>query len=328
MPPVDAAADDKTAFASPEERGEIVKDETPPKEEQTPPKEEAKQETPPKDEKTPPKEEETPPKEEAKDEGSEKTKGYKVPKFRLDAATARAKKAESEAEELRNKLAELESRPAATPAADTSGELTPEETRDKELERIDGEIADAMANQDAKRVTALMAESRKVERDYMNSQLNSTRDSTTAEMRETVRVNAVLDQLEQEFPAFDENSDDYNQELNDKVLELQQGYIALGRSQSEALIEAVNIALPAFGYSVEDAPTAPPKDETPPKDNKESVRRNADTAGKQPPRLDSVGDDSNKAGQAGELPDSTLLTEKEFDALPEDTKRRMRGDFV
>lgn len=289
----------------------------------------------PKQEAAPAKAEEPKAEEPKKDEGApkaeDKTRDYKVPKFRLDAATARAKKAESEAETLRAELEQLKTRAAApTPPAATAAEANAESTRDAELERIDAEFADALANQDGKRMAALMAQARKVERDYITAQLQetstSTRDATLTEARETMRVNAVLDQLESQFPAFDENSDDYNQELNDKVLELQQAYMAAGRSQSDALIEAVNIALPAFGYSLEDAPPAvqPP----PAKDSKESVRRNAQTANQQPPKLDGLGDDSDKAGQAGELPDPLNLTTDEFDALPEETKRRMRGDFA
>jgi hypothetical protein len=323
MPPVE----EKTEFASPEERGDIVAADATPEEvkpaEATPDEVKAEEVDVKADEaKT----------DEAKDEGKtsppeEKSKGYKVPKFRLDAATARAKRAEEEAEQLRQRLAEAESKPAATPAP-AEPELDAESKRDAELERVDKELADAMANQDTKRVAALMSEARQIEREFLAAQLQETSQQTsqqtTAEVRETMRVNAVLDQLEQQFPAFDENSDEYNQELNDKVLELQQAYMATGRNQSDALIEAVNIALPAFGYQVEEVEAAP----EPAQDKKTDVKRNAAVANQQPPRLDSVGDDSTAAGQTGSLPDGTLLTEKEFDALPEDTKKRMRGDFI
>lgn len=268
-----------------------------------------------------------------------KDKGIKVPKFRLDAATAARRKAEEEADRLRK---ELEEARAASQKADADkGKQSLEETRDSKLADIDKRMAAAVKDGDSDAIPGLMAESRAVERDYTEAKfsqnLEETRAATTTEVQESAQVNFILDQLESQYPEFDDSSDKYNQEMNDEVAKLQTAFIKDGKTQSEALLEAINYVLPRYGYSMEEtdekADTKTEKenddksDKKETKDRKKEVERNVDTAKKQPPDMDGAGDDSDKAGITGELPDAQDLTEAEFDALPDDTKKRMRGDY-
>jgi hypothetical protein len=58
------------------------------------------------------------------------------------------------------------------------------------------------------------------------------------------------------------------------------------------------------------------------------VKENIKDAKKQPPDLSDAGADSDKSGKKSEDVDVTKLSTDEFDALPETTKKRLRGDFV
>lgn len=264
------------------------------------------------------------------DEGVEELrKGIRVPKFRLDAALARAREAELKLEEMLKKApAESKEKEEATP------EQTATEIRDEAQAEIDEKIAGAMADGDTKLVSSLMAESRKIERDFINATLNSTVDSaknaTTEQVREEAKLSNVLDELEGAFPIFDAASDQFDADANTYVLRLQRAFIAEGMTKADALVEAANYAIPALGLvdnakaegdTVEDAKKAvPPKPAN-------RAKENIDAASRQPPDTSEMGDDSDSEG-IKDMPNALELTEKEFDALPEDTKRRMRGDFA
>lgn len=257
----------------------------------------------------------------------DKNKGIRVPKFRLDAALTRAREAEK-------KLNELVDKQASTKKEETPSE-TPEQVLDTKLSEIDAKIADAMADGDNKLITSLMAESRQAEREYITSvmteQNQQVQAKTADEMREELKLDAVLTELETEYPMFDGESDQFDQDANDYVLRLQRAFIAEGSTASDALVEAVNYALPALGLVKESTETTESVEDVKadvPGKPATRTKENIDAANRQPPDTDDVGDDSNTTGQQDALPNSMELTEAEYDALPEDTKRRMRGDFA
>ena len=266
-------------------------------------------------------------------ERDERNKNIKIPKFRLDAATARARKAEEERDGLALKLAEAEKA-----KKDDKDDLTLAQQHDKELEDIDAKIAEAMKEGDSATVSKLMTESRNLERGYQSDvaaiNLKKSSESTTAQVNETALVNSILDQLEKQYPMFDENSDDYNADANADVLRIQKGLIATGDSAADALVEAVNMVLPKYGFTDEEKKDDDDKSEAEKKaavekaakDKAEQVKKNLDTAGKQPPNMDDAGDDSDSAGANSDLPNVLDLTDEEYNALPESKLKEMRGD--
>jgi hypothetical protein len=265
-----------------------------------------------------------------------KVRGIRVPKFRLDAVTARAKAAEQRAQELEARLAALEEQSKAPQATQQQApQKSAAETHAELMDSYDERIAEAIAEGNSKEASKLMRESRMAQESYFNEQMTSRFQETTqqatrqatSQAQEAARMEAILDQLEEQFPVFAEGSEEYNQEVNDKVLEVQQAYIKAGRAPSDALVEAVNLVLPSFGYGsdVDEVAAKPSKAVTKRETN---VKQNVEAAKKQPPDVSSVGDDSDTAGIKGQTFDPTQLTEEEFDALPESKKRELRGDFV
>lgn len=340
-------SDEGLEFASPEERGDFVTDKDAeggdddglPKQEGS--EESRKQGAEEEDVKDDKESKTAEGKDEEEGEGEKKgvkdedAKGIRIPKFRFDAVAARAKAAEERAAELEAKLQELQGLARQTPPSQQQPQegkdLSPEQELEQKLADIDARMAQAIKDGEADIIPQLMAESRQAEKDFYLQQMEQvakTNDQQTAEqIQEAARLDLILTQLEEQFPIFDENSDQYDQDANDKVLEVQQAYIAAGRSPSDALVEAVNLVLPTLGYNDVQDPSARPT-ESKPQDRSEDVKRNTRTARQQPPDLDSVGDDSDKAGQTDTLPDPLQLTDSEWDALPEETKKRLRGDFV
>lgn len=268
-------------------------------------------------------------------ERDEKTKGIKVPKFRFDAATARAKKAEIERDEALLKL------DAATKANDTGDEKSAAEKHDEALATVDTKIAEAMKDGNSEEVSKLMAESRSLERGYQSdvsaTNLKDSSDATRAQVDESTLVNKILDQLESEYPMFDANHADFNEEANTDVLRMQKGLIASGESAASALVEAVNMVLPKYGFTentseddgksdAEKAAIKKAADEKAAAEKKKTVEKNIKDANQQAPNMDDAGDDSDSNGMKKELPDINDLTDEEYDALPEAKRKEMRGD--
>lgn len=267
-------------------------------------------------------------------ERDERNKHIKIPKFRLDAATARARKAEGERDDLALKLADAEKA-----KGDDKG-LTLAEQHDKELAAIDTQIAEAMKDGNSEEVSKLMAKSRNLERGYQSditaTNLKSASENTRAQVDESALVNSILDQLESQYPMFNEASDQFNAEANSDVLKMQRGLMAGGESAAEALVEAVNMVLPKYGItSEEDTDTSGADKAAADKvvadklaaDKAAQVKKNLEAAGKIPPDMENAGGDSDAAGANSDLPNISDMTDKEFDALPEAKRREMRGDI-
>ena len=263
-------------------------------------------------------------------ERDERNKNIKIPKFRLDAATARARKAEDERDKLVEKLAEAE----AEKAKANEDALTDAQKHDKSLAGFDTKIAEAMKDGDSEAVAKLMAESRTAEREFQSAQaatnLQNSSEATRAQVDESTLVNSILDQLEEQFPMFDENSDQYNAEANADVLKMQRGLIAGGDSAADALVEAVNMVLPKYGVTMEEEDSTSEKEAEVAKkaaaEKAKQVKKNLEDAGKIPPDMDNAGEDSDSAGANSDLPNAADLTDEEYDALPESKKKEMRGD--
>lgn len=270
------------------------------------------------------------------DEGKKDDRNIRVPKFRLDAVTARARAAEERALAAEQRLKDLEAQLAkgGKPADDKDTKAAdPKAALEAKLSDIDTRLAEAMKEGDTATVSKLMAESRQAQTEFiisnMKADITETRSATVNEVQESARLDSILTQLEADFPIFDENSDKYDQKANDQVARLQAAFIAQGNSPSDALIEAVNYVLPSLGYSLEYEDETPPKKDEGKKDDKrdkDTRKRNVETSKKQPPDLDEAGEDSTKGGMSGDAPNAMDLTDEEFDALPEATKRMMRGD--
>jgi hypothetical protein len=84
--------------------------------------------------------------------------------------------------------------------------------------------------------------------------------------------------------------------------------------------------LQAVGYALKGVEVGTPKETKATKRSR--TKENIKDAKKQPPDLSDSGVDSSKQGKTTEDIDVTRLSMEEFDALPDTTKARLRGDFV
>lgn len=225
-----------------------------------------------------------------------------IPRHRYQSASQRARDAEA-------KVAELEAKMAPAPAA-------PEEVDyDAKLLDLDTRQAKMLADGEFENAAKLSQEARMIERAQMQVEFEERNTQSANATVEQVRLDRAIEDLNESFPVLDPDNDGYDQDLVDEVLTLQRAFVAAGKNPTQSLYDAVHYA------RIEgDVPAKKPQS------RKTDVKKNIDAANKQPPELDKAGFDSDTTGMKDKDPDITSLTEEEFDALPEATLRRMRGD--
>lgn len=245
--------------------------------------------------------------------------GHLVPKARMDRALQRAQKAEAALEQKVGDTADDETAVTVDTLATKVDELadTVDELEDKiEEARGDGD-AKAVAELRKERRTAAK-ELRTTERAYQQQVATEQADSSGNQTIQQVRYDKALLQVEADFPAINPDSKEYDQAVVDDVLELKEAFEMKGYTSSDALNRAV-------GY-INKADGAPAGVEV--SKRKTDVAKNLDANNKQPPNMDKAGKDSDKAGAKDTVPNAADMTDAEREALPEETRKRMRGDFV
>jgi hypothetical protein len=257
-------------------------------------------------------EEEEEPEQEEEPQGLEKSKPIMIPKHRYDSASARAKAAE---EKLAAYEAKLESK---QPAA--KQEVV--DDTDKALADLDLKRATALADGDVDLAAKISGEIRMLEKQAYQAEIKRSNSEVESSTVAKMKFDAAVDSITQQYDVFDPDSDNYDQAIVDETLDLQSAFEAKGYSATEALYKAV-------GYVIKDevATEAPEAKKETPAARKTDVKKNVDAAKRTPPSLEKSGLDSDATG-AKAVPNATELSEEDFDALPEATKARMRGDLV
>lgn len=257
--------------------------------------------------------------EEPEPEPAPKQKGQTVPKSRLDDVIKERNELRREMEEL--KQAQKPPAPAA-PAYDF-------ESKEKLYQEaiLDGE------NEKAK---AIRAEINEATRAQLSAELTHEVERTVNRKNEETALQIAADKLQQDFPIFNQDSSDYDEAITQEVIDLRDAFIVKGDRPVDALAKASdyviktnNIAAPeaeeSTGLAGKAAPPKKPVDEVATQRKKKAqVAQKLDAAAKQPPEL--PGESSSNHGE--KALDISSLTEEEFNALPEATLKRLRGDIL
>lgn len=276
-------------------------------------------------------EDETPPDEPARDQNGKFAKkdkvdeGASIPKSRFDSAV---QKERERAEIAERRLAEFEKQQVDIQRNADVGKL---ETQVAELRAAERK---ALIDNDEEKAAALSTEADRLNRQIAIQQAGHMSAAAKDQALEGMRMELAVENIETNYPQLDENSDEFDQDLTDDVLDKQRGYMERERlSPSKALLKAVKYVMGRNAPA-----TTAPETETGKKglsaaakgtDRKAAaVGKNIDAASRQPASTKPVGADSDKHGQTGATPEAADMTPEEFAALPEATKAKMRGDFV
>lgn len=207
-----------------------------------------------------------------------------------------------------------------------------------EAKKLLDEHTKALDKGDVAKAGELMLKLRETDREIARLEARATAAQERAIAVEQVRFDMLIEQLEDKYPQLKEGSDEFDEDLVTEINDMRAAWEARGYSSSDALKKAVKYVLrddaPKAQVEKDVDKAAEKADKEADKVDKaaerkaEAVKRNLKAAGKQPADLNNApGVDSDKKGGGVDLKSIKTMTEDEIAALPESTKRKLRGDF-
>jgi hypothetical protein len=238
-----------------------------------------------------------------------------VPKSRLDEVLQKQKALQKQLEDLKK----------AQQPAENAPDPYDFDSKEKEYMNLvlDGKEADAVR---------LRQEIRTAEKASLQFEMTEQMQQTVQHNAQATALQAAANELEANFPVFDQNSESYNEDYTQEVIGLRDAFIMQGFDAVDALSKAANFVLttnnlvaPEPATSTLDAPAAPKQkavDEVAKK--RAEVSKKLKAAEAQPPEL--PGESSAARGE--KAVDVSTMSEDEFNALPDATIKRLRGDIL
>ena len=240
----------------------------------------------------------------------EEPKAPMVPKSRLDEVLAKNKEMQKRLQTLENETKEEDTTPKYDFVA-----------REKEYQELvlDGETD---------RAAQLREEIRAAEREQMMSEMQSKMGQTVQQDREAHELNKKANEIMEVFPVFDQKSKQFDERLANEVMELRDAFIFQGYGAADSLAKATEITLIRSKPELLEVETAGTTDAAPTlnkvvqeKKKQANVSKKVAASQSQPPQM------KGESTQNKKIVDINVLSDDEFGALPEETLRRMRGDF-
>lgn len=240
-----------------------------------------------------------------------KEKAPMVPKSRLDEVLAKQKA-------LQKQLDDFKKSQEDTKKDAPKYDFAAKETKYQELV-LDGKLQEA---------TALRNEIRNAEREQILFEVQQKTDQTVQQSQEVSALQTKANEIQEKYTVFDQNSADYDENLLREAVELRDAYMVQGYSGPDALEKAVNITLTmqrpdllnTTPTKTADSNVALLKE----RKSKAAISKNIEASKSQPPTMKGESASSRESKPV----DLNKLSESEFNALPEETLRRLRGDFA
>ena len=247
------------------------------------------------------------------EEPTAKDSDQRIPKQRFDKINERRKAAEQENADLKARVEALEAK-----ASETLEEPVPEFDFDGKEESY----MEAVIDGDTELAKSIRKEIRTAEREVYKRDTPAVDPiTTTQQVKSKMEFDAKVLELSDKYDAFNINHDDFDQTLTDEAVAMQKSFVSQGQAPADALSRAAEYV--AKFYELESNTKATDAPPAKPPAKKTDVKAKAKAAAKQPPKMNSsIGESDDGVG----VPES--MTDEEFDALPETTKRRMRGDML
>ncbi len=243
-------------------------------------------------------------------EAVEEPKAPMVPKSRLDEVLAKNKEMQK--------------------VIDTMQEQKPEDSAPKyDFVGKEKEYQDLVLDGETDKAAALREEIRTAEREQLMSEVQSKMGQTVQQDREARELQQKAQEIVEVFPIFDPNGKNYDEALANKVMDLRDAFIYQGYGAADSLAKATEVTLiserPELLDVAQDTPNADPAPTltkaVQEKKAKANVQKKVAASQSQPPQM------KGESTQNKKVVDINVMSDDEFGALPEETLRRMRGDF-
>lgn len=244
----------------------------------------------------------------------------RIPKARFDEAVEKERTRATAAEE-RAKAAEAELARLKDGTADI-------ERLDKEIDELEEQLDAAVADGNKDKVRELRKKAREAQERKMDLKADQRARQATALAVAQVNYDSLLGQLERDYPIINPDSEQFDEAVMADVVDLKEAFEAKGLGTVEALKKAANMLLvkmPAKSVETKPDDKAAEAEAKAQERREAAVRKGVETRVKQPAAVGAAGKDSTTAG--GSLAQNVgRLSDKDFDDLPEDKLRKLRGD--
>ena len=240
-----------------------------------------------------------------------KSKKPMVPKARLDEVLAKQKALQKQLDEVN--------------AANAKSEEAPE-SYDFDAKEV--EYQNMVLDGETNKAVALRREIRKAERADLEFEMRQEMSQTVNQYRQMTALQQAANAMEEAYPVFNRDSESYNEEYTNEVVELRDMFMQRGYEAVDALSKAVKYVVK--DYDLGEVEAEAPSLAGSPKKSDELAKKRAQISKKlkaadaQPPEL--PGESSSLHGE--KALDVSAMTEEEFNALPEATLKRLRGDII
>ena len=266
-------------------------------------------------------------KDERKNTGTPKAgKGKFIP---LDRHEKLLKKERARREELEAQLSQSRAGQEVARANDTLEKI------ENDLVAMEGQYNDLLAEGDTKGAAQLMTQIRRKNAELSAVTAQQRDAEVMARAVEKMRYDEALDRVEEAYPELDPESDEYDEDLYQDVVDLMQSGQRRGLSATKSLQRAVQRVMGADTGAQKRATTVTPRvdeqdvaDQTAAKRRSEAVKRNLDAAQRTPPATHRVGAGNDAAGGALTAKAVMDMDEDEFAKLSDKDLARLRGDVV
>lgn len=215
----------------------------------------------------------------------------------------------------------------------TNAKVDELEAKVTELEK---QHAEANAEGETAKATALMKEIRHLERQVIEQRAEVRSQQATAAAVEQVRFSAVVERLEAAYPQLNpDNPDEYDAEQVAEIMELQEAYVLKGYTGSAALQRAVSKLIKPSTSKQEAAASVTPRVSAEDAAKAAKAERSTaarklavEAAGKQPASIEDVGMNSDTNGGKLDAKAAIKMPMDKFNKLTEEDLARMRGDTL
>jgi hypothetical protein len=234
-----------------------------------------------------------------------------VPKARLDEVLAKQKALQKQLDEI-----------------NTANEKAEEAPEEYDFDSKEVLYQNMVLDGETEKAVGLRREIRKAERAQLEFEMRQEMTQTVTKDRQMNALQQAANAMEEAYPEFDRNSEAFNEDMTNEVVELRDAFILKGYDVVDALSKAVRYVIKDndLEQAQESAPSLAGKaqktDELAKK--RAIVSKKLKAAQAQPPEL--PGESSSTHGE--KTFDLSSMTEDEFAALPEATLKRLRGDIM
>jgi hypothetical protein len=241
---------------------------------------------------------------------AEEPTAHMIPKQRYDSAQRRAREAEK-------KVKQYEAQQAAQIATEQVTSQSAEKL-DTRLEEIDRDIEQARLDGDVDKVVSLQKTARDVEKEIYQSLAETAASNAGNAAQESVKLDSLIDTLETQYDILNPDSENFDEDKINEILDMQGAFVKNGDTPSAAMLKAVGYIMPEERITDEVA-----------NKRRTNVAKNLKAANAQAPGSNETGMNSDSGGPTSDKNlDVSEMSQEEFDALPPETIKRLRGDSV